>query len=206
MQFNALKSTRSMRRRLNVTCSLKSDQKCHKVGLNLIKVLFNHDVDGWEKDVLLFDTIVKWINLDSNIYCCSVQVNANDKEIEECLLDCILYQRRSFSSLSQDSVSMYTLLMSLLYAVSNDDTLAKKSPRSIKTITTVIDLIRQRVSDKDMNSRIDSNTSDTMCFMCDNGVATQFDPVFIVLCCSEVCQSKLWVEHGRFSSCKSMEI
>lgn len=197
--FNALKSTRSMRRRLKVKCSLESDQMCHKVGLNIIKVLFNHDAVGWENDNLLFDTIVKWVNLDSNIYCCSTEVNSNDKVIEMDLLDCILYKRRTFSSLlesSQDSVAMYTLLMTLLYNISKDVAL-KDSPTSKSLVQCVIDQIRTRINDKHLNSTFFSQMdSNPQCFICTSKEAKQFDHVFLVPCCSEWCQLSLWGEYG----------
>ena len=51
--------------------------------------------------------LVKSINDKTNIYCCSESQNLQDKTTEEEFLDCFLYGRKPFASLSKDAMTMY---------------------------------------------------------------------------------------------------
>jgi serine protease inhibitor len=186
--FDALHSTKSMRRKLRIKCPIKDDQRCHKVGLNLIKVLFNHDAEGWENNQELFDALVKISNLVSNIYCCSVAVNSHDKVVEEELLNCILYDKITFSSLSQNSRNMYTLLMNMLYIV-RQEVKSKTALLMINQVITAI-LLRSHVNQRYRTTNL------MKCFTCQKNETSCFDPVFMVPCCDLVCQYNLWQKHS----------
>jgi serine protease inhibitor len=197
-----------MRRRLTTHCSVKSDQKCHIVGLNLIKVVFNHYVDGWENNIELFESLVKWSNLDTNIYCCSVKRNSQDKVVEKDLLDCIIDQTIPFIDLKQDSKEMYSLFMELLYHVSSEKGL---SNQSVETVTTVINNIETITGDTDghdiLVNAYHKGIHPMTCFICassqsssNNTAFSLYDPIFMVPCCNQKCQGRLWEIYGMSSS------
>lgn len=103
-------STRDIRKTpRSMVCPITGDQRCHIFGLNAAKVIFNYY--AMEKcdridDETLF-ALVKSINDKQNIVCCSAQKNLQDKTTEEEFLDCFLYRRKPFVSLSEEAMTMY---------------------------------------------------------------------------------------------------
>lgn len=124
-----IKSTREIRRTIRTMhCKVKDDQKCHIVGLNLMKEILNYyaknamGISEEEMKQMVID-----INKRSNIRCCSPEANTHDKEVERELLDLLIEGTRQYGDLSPESIAMFEALESLLKEM-NRHLLPGKSP------------------------------------------------------------------------------
>lgn len=112
-------STREIRKMpRSMVCPIGGDQRCHILGLNAAKIIFNeygfqcHRID----DETLKQLVIE-INRRDNLYCCSAAQNLKDKETEEAFLDAFLYQRIPFTALDSEAVAMYDAMRRVFNAV-----------------------------------------------------------------------------------------
>jgi hypothetical protein len=111
-QEPVIRTTREIRRRPHITCTIAGNQKCHILGLNAAKVIFNHY--GIEECLRVDEETIKAliiaINDPSNIYCCSVEENQRDKEIEDDFLSVFIYKTKKYDTLCKEAQEMYAML------------------------------------------------------------------------------------------------
>ena len=110
-EHEIVKTTKEWRTPLGMKCKMKSFQKCHNAGLNLMKELVNHYADKGVIDDSLYvsmkDAIIHSLNdIELNLRCCSIQDNTKDKGIEEELMECIIDQKRGYNELSGKAIKM----------------------------------------------------------------------------------------------------
>ena len=107
-----IRTTREIRRRPRITCTIAGNQKCHILGLNAAKVIFNHY--GLEECLRADEEVIKAlivaINDPSNIYCCSAEQNVCDKEIEDDFLAVFIYKTKKYDTLCKEAKEMYAML------------------------------------------------------------------------------------------------
>ncbi len=112
---DVIRSTRQIRKKPKITCPIEGDQRCHKAGLSLLKAIFNQYArEGQRLNRRALKQLIADANAPDNIYCCSDEQNIRDKYTEQELLDCILYKKTRFSSLSREARNMFTSLLLLL--------------------------------------------------------------------------------------------
>lgn len=117
MEEEVIHSTRDIRKMPHsMVCPITSDQRCHILGLNAAKVIFNHyaleKCDRIDDETL--SALVKSINDKRNYYCCSDGQNDRDKETEKAFLDVFIYKKRAFTELDKEGIRVYTAMLSLL--------------------------------------------------------------------------------------------
>lgn len=124
-------STRDIRKMpRSMVCPITGDQRCHILGLNAAKLIFNEYGFHCQRiDEETLRQLIIEINSPTNLECCSPEENLKDKMIEEEFLDCFLYRRQSFASLSEDAIDMYEAMRRVFLAVQ-----AKHPSRVIATI------------------------------------------------------------------------
>lgn len=112
---DVIRSTKQIRKKPKIICPVEGDQRCHKAGLSLLKAIFNHYArEGQRLSRRALKQLIADANAPDNIYCCSDEQNIRDKYTERQLLDCILYKKTRFSSLSKEARDMFTSLLLLL--------------------------------------------------------------------------------------------
>lgn len=133
-----IKTTRDIRKsQRSMVCSITGDQKCHILGLNAVKIIFNHYGFHCKRiDKKTLKALVIAINAKDNLYCCSQEQNVKDKYTEEQFLDCFLYKKIPYTQLDPEAVTMYTTMQRILRKVLKKD----KSP-VIEEILKDFDLI-----------------------------------------------------------------
>lgn len=114
-----IRSTRDIRKTPRIRCENTNDEKCHILGLNAAKVIFNHyaleECDRIDDETLR--ALVIAINAKENLECCSAQKNVKDKETEEAFLDVFIYKKRDYESLDNDGRRMYNALKAVFMRV-----------------------------------------------------------------------------------------
>lgn len=134
-------STRELRRRIrSVHCDVKDDQKCHIVGLNLMKQLLNY----YAKSTLKITEeelkrMVMDINRKSNIRCCSPEANTHDKKVEREVLDLLIEGTLDYVSLSPEALNMLNALKELLEAM-----IKRMQPKRAPLFTCLLEHIEKR--------------------------------------------------------------
>lgn len=112
-----IKSTKEMRRSPKLKCSGK-DQRCHIVGLNLIKEIFN----GNQHQCRLVTATELARTIDalaevSNFVCCSVKENRHDVRVEHVLLNAYFGREQR---LSREARAMLIATIKLLNHVQQE--------------------------------------------------------------------------------------
>lgn len=120
MEEEVIHSTREIRKMpRDMVCPITGDQRCHILGLNAAKVILNHyaleKCDRIDDETL--SVLVESINDKQNLVCCSERQNEIDKETEKEFLDCFLYKRVSFDSLSTEALLMYDAMRRVFLAI-----------------------------------------------------------------------------------------
>ncbi len=112
-------STREIRKtQRSMVCATHGEQRCHILGLNAVKVIFNaYAFDCLRIDDETLKELVIEINAKDNLYCCSAEQNVKDKAIEEAFLDCFLYKRLPYAFLQQEELVMYDAMKRIFAAV-----------------------------------------------------------------------------------------
>lgn len=112
-------STREIRKMpRSMVCPITGDQRCHILGLNAAKIIFNEYGFHCQRiDEETLKQLVIEINTRDNLYCCSAAQNLKDKETEEAFLDCFLYGRIPFTSLDGEAIAMYDAMTRIFGAV-----------------------------------------------------------------------------------------
>ena len=112
-------STRSIRKMpRSMVCSVEGNQRCHMLGLNAVKLIFNHYGFQCERiDDKTLKQLVIAVNARDVMYCCSPQQNLKDKYTEELFLDVFLYKRAPYSALNQEAIAMYMVMQRIFLKV-----------------------------------------------------------------------------------------
>lgn len=129
-------------RRLGYTS--KTHQNCHIVGLNLYKELFNLMVKRVRRTTVdeIVYTILELNNQSTNIRCCTIGANSEDKNIENQLLTAIKgkYIDRNFVvKLSPEARTMLNQFIQLL------DTVQKKLGYKSVSISAMRDFLLEQL-------------------------------------------------------------
>lgn len=112
-------STRMIRKMpRKMVCSVTGDQRCHILGLNAVKVIFNHYGFQCERiDDRALKELVIAVNALDNLHCCSPEQNLQDKYTEELFLTVFLYRRTPYAQLTEEALEMYTMMQRVFLKV-----------------------------------------------------------------------------------------
>lgn len=118
-QEDVIHTTRTIRKMpRNMVCPIKGNQRCHILGLNAVKLIFNAYGYHCERlDKKSLKQLVIDVNALENLVCCTPSENVKDKYTEELFLDVFLHKRRSYESLTKEALAMYTMMQRIFLRV-----------------------------------------------------------------------------------------
>lgn len=110
-----IKTTKTIRKRSPIVCPV-GDQGAHLVGLNLLKKIVNYY--SVERDIVLrdpvIDQLVRDINDKSNFECETPEQNAEDRHVEQEVLNLLFHSKITYEEMSDAAKLMFQRLRELL--------------------------------------------------------------------------------------------
>lgn len=131
-------STREIREKPRLYCDGRGWQRCHNVGLNLIKQILNHYTRVYHLVLSRaeFETLRRDLNdPDLNLRCCTTEANRRDIDIEREVLRFIFEgEPSSRAGLSAKALEMFEELVILLKHVKSDVATGHQSTEKIERV------------------------------------------------------------------------